>query len=651
MESVVLCRSDTRSRLMRCPLAILTALAGSAAAQVPLAPPWCGATGPTSVVVTLPLDQAGVSVRLAVSTAADLHDPRFSAPVQSVPEAGNAVRLEMDGLVPDTLYFYAVELDGTLLAAQGGRFRTFPAAGPASFRFAFSSCGEWDRPQHAYDAVRLEDPLFFIHMGDLHYEDTDEDDPGPYRENYLKVLNESPEQGDLFRQVPTFYIWDDHDFSGNTSDRTSDGRQAARQVYRERVPHFPLPAGGPDASIHQAFSCGRVRFILSDLRSERDPDGEEDDAGKSMMGAAQKQWFKQQLLAARAAECPLIVWMSGLPLLSNSSARDNWGSYQTERRELLEFIRDERIQNVVVISGDMHALAYDDGSGTEEYVPGVRIPVFHAGALARPGSEKGGPYSGGVSEGAGRYGILEIDDQGGVVSATYRGRIATSATAVTTWKSHTHVTEPVRPRPARDLQLQPATAGTRLEWTDDSAVEDGFRIERRGNGGPWETLATTAANETTCLDDTANPELAYDYRVVAVNGTVEADPSPPAGSAGLVAYRAWKLAGGSGVAAADDGDEDHDGIPLVAEYLFGLNPHQADRFPWTASRGENGVVTVAHPTLPGRLYRIEISADLDRWEAMPAVPGDGLPREWTDGGTIIDAPEKRFYRIVVSFLP
>jgi phosphodiesterase/alkaline phosphatase D-like protein len=410
----------------------------SLTAQQILAGPWCGAVTPSSISATAHVSAAGIQTRLVVSTNANFGDPIYSPTVSSAVVSGNNVRMDLGGLTPDTAYYYAVELNGVLQTAVGktGSFRTLPAPGPVSFRYGFASCGDWHEPgQYVYQTILTENPLFFIHMGDFQYEDTDEDDVEPYRENIINAITLSPPMGEMLRKLPTSYIWDDHDFSGNTSDRTSEGRTASRQAYRELVPHYPLPAGGPDEAIYQAFTCGRVRFILSDLRSERDRDSDTDNASKSMMGDIQKQWFKDQLVAARDAEAPLIVWMSGVPLLSDSSVRDNWGSYKTERKELLEFIRDQKIRNVIVISGDMHALAYDDGRATETYVAGVRIPVFHAAAMTRDGSEKGGPYSGGVSEGPGRYGLMDIVDNGSALSATYHGRIASSSTTASTWKA------------------------------------------------------------------------------------------------------------------------------------------------------------------------------------------------------------------------
>ena len=268
----------------------LVAASSSASAQQVLAGPWCGAVTPHSIAATVHLSGAGIQTRLAASTAVDFSNAVYSPVVASAAVSGNNVRLDLAGLSPDTLYYYAVELNGVLqtVSSKTGSFRTMPAPGPFSFRYGFASCGDWHEPgQWVYQKILTENARFFIHMGDLQYEDTDEDDPEPYRENIINAITLSPEMGEMFRRLPTSYIWDDHDFSGNTSDRTSEGRTASRQAYRELVPHYPLPAGGPDAAIYQAFTCGRVRFILSDLRSERNRDSDSDYASKSMMGAAQ----------------------------------------------------------------------------------------------------------------------------------------------------------------------------------------------------------------------------------------------------------------------------------------------------------------------------------------------------------------------------
>lgn len=640
-------------------IAALVLSAGGAAKAVPalVAGPWCGAITPTSAAVNVPVNQSGVVVRLAVSTGPALTDPVFSAPVISAPASGNNVRLEITGLNPDTNYFYGIELDGNLLSAPGlvGTFRSFPTSAPASFRFAFSACCDIAQSSFpAFDAILGEGARFFIHMGDSNYADTNSSNPADYRDDTINTLSVE-EIGRMFRNLPVFYMWDDHDFSGDSSNRYSTGSAAHRQVYREMVPHYPLPAGGPDAAIYQTFDYGRVRFILSDLRSEREDDNDNDDGAKSMMGAVQKQWFKDQLVAARDGEVPLVIWVSSVPLLSSSTTSDNWGSYRTERTELLEFIRDEKIQNIVVVSGDMHALAYDDGRATEDYVDGVRIPVFHAAALRRQGSVKGGPYSGGTSSGDDRYATLDIADDGASLAVTYRGRIAGSASA-TTWKIYTHTAEPVRPREPKDPAASPLSAAIRVSWTDDSGVETGYRIERRAAGGSlWEPLAGVTAGSTFYDDAAVVLATAYEYRVIALNGGVESDASPTVSGITYDDYRNWKLTELGDSDAPDGDDDDGDGLTTLEEYLFGLEPEKSDFYVWTATHSQpwTGAVTVTFPTLPGRTYRVQFSEDLENWgNATEVIDGDGSTKQWIDDGTVtggIPAPGgRRLFRILVA---
>jgi uncharacterized repeat protein (TIGR01451 family) len=56
-----------------------------------------------------------------------------------------------------------------------------------------------------------------------------------------------------------------------------------------------------------------------------------------------------------------------------------------------------------------------------------------------------------------------------------------------------------------------------LSWSDNSAAESGYEIERRVGGGSFAPLTTTSANATTFSDLTATDGLTYDYRARAVN--------------------------------------------------------------------------------------------------------------------------------------
>lgn len=375
---------------------------------------WCGNVSPTSATVATRIDGAGVRVRLVVSTNPTLTQPLYSSAVTSSANAGTAVKLTVQGLKPDTDYYYGVEIAGVVRAEANtrGRFTTFPL-GRGSFKIAFGSCGDFRHAnQLAYDAIREARPLLFLHMGDMHYSDTNSTNPDDYRANYDNVLSHR-EQGALFRSVPMAYIWDDHDFCGNDADGTAIGRDAARATYRERVPHYPIASAG--GAIAQAFTVGRVRVIMTDLRSASTPTTQRESASKTRMGTAQKTWFKQELINARDAGYPLVLWVNPDPWIAPAAlGADTWAGHATERTEIANFIRDNRITNVAILSGDMHGLAYDDGTNSD-YATGGGAPltVLHAAALTSDPSTKGGPYSGGALPGNGQYGILEIYDNGG----------------------------------------------------------------------------------------------------------------------------------------------------------------------------------------------------------------------------------------------
>ena len=375
---------------------------------------WSGNITPTSATVTARLNAGGQRVRLQVSRSPTLTPAVFSAAVTTAASSGNTAKLSVQGLEPDTDYYYGIEVAGALRAEPNsrGRFRTFPL-GRASFRVAFSSCGDFRHAnQSAFAAIVAERPLLFINTGDLHYSDTNSTNPDDYRSNYDNVLNHA-EQGNLYRNVPVAYIWDDHDFCGNDADTTAIGRDTARTVFRERVPHYPLGSAG--GAIAQSFTIGRVRFIVTDLRSAANPATQRESAAKTKMGAAQKAWFKQELISARDNGFPLIVWVNPDPWIAPARlGDDSWGGHATERTEIANYIRDNRISNLVLLSGDMHGMAYDDGTNSD-YATGGGAPVtvLHGAALSSDPSTKGGPYSGGVIPGNGQFGMLEVYDNGG----------------------------------------------------------------------------------------------------------------------------------------------------------------------------------------------------------------------------------------------
>lgn len=333
---------------------------------------------------------------------------------------------EATGLRPNTSYQYALETGGDF--GPVGQVRTHPKIGQAhSFTVAMASCadGRYDNRRSIYSnspifrAIAAHNPLLYICTGDFGYPDIDANDLSRYRALYDGNFS-MPNQRALYRSCAFDYVWDDHDFGPNNSFKNNPGKPAAQAAYRERMPHYPLPA----ASIYHSFQIGRVLFIVTDLRSERD-DPKANDPAKSILGGEQKRWFKA-LLAKTSAKG--VVWVSSSPWIAEPGIVDSWGEFTSERDEMAASIHQYMKRGLFcIVGGDIHSLAIDDGSNNRW----GGFPVFQFAALDGRANFRGGPYSHGTSPGVGRYGLLKIKDDGRHLEITGTGYIGRDE-----WRSH-----------------------------------------------------------------------------------------------------------------------------------------------------------------------------------------------------------------------
>ena len=416
--------------------------------------PWSGAVTPSNAVVKAKLAREGALAKLLVSPFPDFRSPLYFGTARADGNVNNrVVSFRAQGLQPDTPYYYVLEVNGRRALDRVGRFRTFPA-GPASFTFAYASCAQTASASPVFSTILQNQPLFYMCVGDFHYLNIRTNNRSMFRQAYDLVLS-SPTQAELYRNVSFVYIWDDHDFGGDNSNRRASSHEAARKTYEEYVPHYPLAAGRlGDVPIYQAFTVGRARFILTDLRSERSPSHLPDSAVKSMMGAPQLAWFKHELLAARG-RYPLIFWVSSVPWLGEAGVNyyplpntnvtgvlasteaafkpgffpwgeDHWSVYAAERRAIADFIKANQIKGVCILHGDAHSLSADDGRHADFATGGgARIPVMGAAPLDQSPSIKGGPYSQGVyvhQPGEGCFGLVTVTDEDGRLTVNFSGR-------------------------------------------------------------------------------------------------------------------------------------------------------------------------------------------------------------------------------------
>jgi hypothetical protein len=332
---------------------------------------------------------------------------------------GHLYRFTFDGLQPGTLYHGSFANPGKKPAAKAFQFQTFPPAGkPASFRVALGSCNDREDAD-TFTAALHQKPLFFLFTGDFHYADIGANDPVLFL-NTFDTLLRAPKLSAMLRALPIAYVWDDHDFGPNGSDRHSPARPAAHANYRSIVPHYPLAHDGHAAPIDQAFTVGRVRFILSDLRSEKDR------KAQRMMSPEQTAWLKKELLAAHDTHA-YTFWVSSLPW--NGPARpggEPWGGNPDARRDIADFLKENKITRLCILAGDAHMTGIDDGTHSDFATGGgAPVPVFQAAPIHHKGSYKGGPYALGARfdrEVTQKFGIIDVKDGGTSLEITLSGR-------------------------------------------------------------------------------------------------------------------------------------------------------------------------------------------------------------------------------------
>jgi phosphodiesterase/alkaline phosphatase D-like protein len=386
------------------------------ASTTPALPPsdvrwvWSGGVTPVAAKVVARIERSGADrIRLALSASGDLAAARY---LDLAGRDGPIVTFDADGLAPDTSYRYAIEVDGRLDTVQTGTFRTF-ADRPASFRFTVGACARVGSNGSVFDAIAAEHPLFHVIAGDFHYGDIPDDDRRRYDE-VIDVTLRQPAQAALYRSTPVAYMWDDHDYGADNSDALSPSRLAAMAAYRANVPSYEL--AGEVSAIYQSFDVGRVRVLMTDARSAREP-------GVSMLGDDQLEWFLDALVSA-ARDQALVVWLNPVPWVAEArDGGDDWGGYATERQRIAEVIAESGIDNLLMISGDAHMVAIDDGTNTDySQAADAGFPLLHAAALDRPGSTKGGPYSEGAIGGSGQYGVVDITDHGEAIHVALRAK-------------------------------------------------------------------------------------------------------------------------------------------------------------------------------------------------------------------------------------
>ncbi len=319
------------------------------------------------------------------------------------------VKVDADGLEPGRIYYYQFTANGD--RSPIGRTRTLPQGRVDAARLALASCS--NLPYGLFNVyaliARRNDLDAVLHLGDYVYEyanaqygdgtlldrvpmpDREIVSLADYRQRHAQYKTD-PDLQDAHRQHPFICVWDDHEI---TNDSWTDGaenhnedagegdyavrKRAAIRAYFEWMPVREFE-WRPKSRIFRSFRVGSLLdLIMLDTRhfgraqqSGVPPisptagypanDPTVNDPTRSLLGLEQESWLDERLVHSqqRGAKWRLLGQQVMMAQLSPSGGQtlfslDQWDGYRPARERLFSTLRDNNIDNVVVVTGDIHS--------------------------------------------------------------------------------------------------------------------------------------------------------------------------------------------------------------------------------------------------------------------------------------------------------
>lgn len=325
---------------------------------------------------------AEVEVRYVVALDPALAEVVAEGSLTTTSDRDFTVKVDVTELSPSTTHYYAFEALEERSAI--GRTRTAPSGAVDRLRIAVASCANYAHGHfNAYrHLARRADLDLVLHLGDYIYEYGDAEygavrlyDPpheiislDDYRLRYAHYRRD-PDLQEVHRQHPFAVVWDDHESANNSweggagNHSPSEGpwdarKEAARRAYFEWLPIRETS----DGLIQRVLPYGDLAdIVLLDTRlccrDEQAADGDDpllDDPDRSLLGAEQEAWLAEAVTTS-TAQWKLVaqqVMMGQLPQFTNT---DQWDGYPFARQRFFDVLRDESIDDVVVLTGDIHS--------------------------------------------------------------------------------------------------------------------------------------------------------------------------------------------------------------------------------------------------------------------------------------------------------
>ncbi|AKG20058.1 alkaline phosphatase D family protein [Calothrix sp. 336/3] len=351
-----------------------------------------------------PLNGGGMppyNVRVRWEVATDPYMRRIVAKgtEYALPELAHSLRVIVNGLNPDTVYWYRFIAGNE--ASPVGRTRTAPMVNAIlnKFTFALVSCQHYEQGYYtAYKYAAQDDLNLIVHVGDYIYEGgitTDPTRPRRHNSSEILTLTDYRNRHALYKTdtnlqaahaaCPWIVTWDDHEVENNYANSISEidtepdqdpiiflqRRAIAYQAYYEHMPLRPFSRPvGADMQLFRRLSFGNLAtFHVLDTRQYRTDqpcgDGTKErcpenlNPNATITGQRQENWLFRGLKRSQtkwnilAQQVP-IAQRDMKPGEGGTYSMDKWDGYLASRERLIGFLEKQKPSNPISLAGDVH---------------------------------------------------------------------------------------------------------------------------------------------------------------------------------------------------------------------------------------------------------------------------------------------------------
>ncbi|MEN9548666.1 MAG: hypothetical protein RIR12_1257 [Bacteroidota bacterium] len=340
----------------------------------------------------------------------------------------NPIKFTVGGLDLNTTYQYKILLNGKPTQVVG-EFTTkdlWQWRKPVpDFSFLTGSCAYFnepvfDRPGKPYggdssifQTMATEKAAFMLWLGDAWY--TREVDYFSkwglwYRASHDRAV---PILQNFWKAMPHYAIWDDHDYGPNDIGSSYSLKEESKKVFDA---YFCNPSSGENGQgTYTMTSYGDADIFMTDDRWWRSPDRLKDsidgmpNPDKIMFGKQQMTWLKNALLHSNASFKIIAV---GSQVLNPVSNTDKLLNCPIEYEELMNFIKEYKINGVLFLTGDRHHSEIIKVERPGHYpLYDITVSPLTSGTHKFGGPEKNNPYR-----------ILGIDEKQNYGKITVTGK-------------------------------------------------------------------------------------------------------------------------------------------------------------------------------------------------------------------------------------